>query len=250
MKKILPYLSAGLVLISLWELVANRHATTRLFISSPSRVVRYMNENAGDLLTAAGRTLTESFLGLALAAAAAITTVLLCIVLPRLLQWLLPVMILFQVIPLITIAPLLIIILGSGLAPVVVMSALLAYFPIFVNFAYSVRHLDGAVIDFLTLNRATLWDKIRLAYFPLSLPHLFAGLRVGATLAVIGAIVAEFSGIPVGLGRNLYISALRLEPELMMSTLILTGLLGGFFYGLVIAIERIFARWYTPGLGI
>ncbi len=233
-----------------WQYIASRHGTTRLFFSSPTRICEYVGNAYGDLLRAAGRTITESILGFALASAMAICTMVLCIVMPRLLRMLLPLMILFQVVPLITIAPLLIIVMGAGLAPVMVMSALLAYFPIFINFANGVRHIDQSVIDYLTLNKATLWDKIRLAYFPLSLPQLFAGLRVGATLSVIGAIVAEFSGIPTGLGRNLYVSSLRLEPELMMSTLFLSGLLGGLLYVAVIGIERIFAKWYTPGLGI
>lgn len=250
MKRTVSYISIGFLLLLFWEWVAGRHATTRLFISSPTRIFTYVEDAHRELLVASARTLIESFFGMVLAAGCAIGTMLLCIVLPRLLKALLPLMIFFQVVPLITIAPLLIIVLGSGLAPVVVMSGLLAYFPIFVNFANGVRHVEPSILDYLTLNKATLWDKIRLAYFPLSLPHLFAGLRVGATLAVIGAIVAEFSGIPVGLGRNLYISSLRLEPELMMATLLLTGLLGGLFYGSVVGIERIFARWYTPGLGV
>lgn len=219
MRKTIPYLSAGILLLVLWEWVANWHATTRLFVSSPTRLADYVRAAHMDLMQAAGRTLLESFMGFGLAAVGAIGTMILCLIVPRLLKFLLPVMVIFQVIPLISIAPLLLIILGSGLAPVVVMSALLAYFPIFVNFANGVRQTDPAIIDFLTLNQATVWNKIRLAYFPLSLPHLFAGLRIGGTLAVIGAIVAEFSGIPVGLGRNLYVSSLRLEPELMMSTL-------------------------------
>lgn len=250
MKNTVLSISAGILLLIVWECVAGRHATTRLFISSPTRILQYAEGSSSDLLQATGRTLSEAFLGLTLAATCAIGTMILCIILPRLLKILLPMMVVFQVIPLITIAPLLIIILGSGLAPVVIMSALLAYFPIFVNFANGVRQLDTSIIDFLTLNKATLWDKVRLAYFPLSLPHLFAGLRVGATLAVIGAIVAEFSGIPIGLGRNLYISSLRLEPELMMTTLFLSAALGGLFYAIVVGLERIFAKWYTPGLGV
>jgi NitT/TauT family transport system permease protein len=250
MKKTALLISGVILTLLAWEWAASRHATTRLFISSPANIGEYVGTHYRDLLEAASRTLTESFFGLVLAATSAIGTMIMCIIFPRLLKMLLPLMVVFQVIPLITIAPLLIIILGSGMTPVVVMSALLAYFPIFVNFANGVRHLDPSIIDFLTLNKASLWDKVRLAYFPLSLPYLFAGLRVGATLAVIGAIVAEFSGIPVGLGRNLYISSLRLEPELMMSTLFLSSILGGLFYSTVVGFERIFAKWYTPGLGV
>lgn len=250
MKKAILALSLALCLLTCWEWVASRHPTTRLLFSSPTRIAQFIVDRRSELAGATGRTLAEALLGFLLAGFGAVGTVVLCIIFPRLLAWLMPIMILFQVTPLITIAPLLIIVLGAGMAPVIVMSGLLAYFPIFVNFANGVRHVEPTIVDYLSLNKANLWDTIRLAYFPLSQPQLFAGLRIGATMAVIGTIVAEFSGIPVGLGRNLYVSALRLEPELMMSTLILTGLLGGLFYGSVVATERLFAKWYTPGLGV
>ena len=250
MRKIIIAISLCASLALLWQWVSSWHATTRLFISSPSAVWSYSLSHFADLKDATGYTLKHAALGLSLATAASIGTMVFCMVFPRLLKMVLPVMIVVQVIPLITIAPLLIIILGSGSAPIVLMSALLAYFPIFINFANGVRHVDQSILDFLTLNRASLWDKMRLAYFPLSLPQLFSGLRVGATLSVIGAIVAEFSGVPIGLGRNLYVSSLRLEPELMMVTLGLSALMGGLFYLICIGTERIFARWYSPGLGI
>lgn len=250
MKRAILVCSIAFCILALWEWIASVHSTTRLFFSSPNRIIEFALARRSELAGATGITLIESLLGFLLAGFGAVGTVLLCIFVPRLLGWLMPIMVLFQVTPLITIAPLLIIVLGAGITPVVVMSGLLAYFPIFVNFAKGVRQVEPTIVDYLSLNKANLWDKIRLAYFPLSQPQLFAGLRIGATMAVIGAIVAEFSGIPVGLGRNLYVSALRLEPELMMSTLFLTGLLGGLFYSGVAAIERGFAKWYTPGLGV
>jgi NitT/TauT family transport system permease protein len=250
MKTLFRYCSCLLLLIIAWEIVGGRYPTVRLFVSTPTHVADFLKESHNDLLFATYRTFTESLLGFTAATACAFVTMTMCIIAPAILRLVLPAMIIFQVIPLITVAPLLIIVMGPGIGPVVVMSTLLSYFPIFVSFAKGVRQIDPAILEYLTLNRASLWDKLRLAYYPLSLPQIFAGLRVGATLSVIGAIVAEFSGIPVGLGRNLYVSALRIEPELMVSTLAMSSLLGGALYGLVSLVERRFAYWYTPGLGV
>ena len=85
---------------------------------------------------------------------------------------------------------------------------------------------------------ADTWTCIRNIYFPLSLPSILAGLKISATLSVIGAIVAEFTGAKVGLGKNLFISAIRLEPDLMMSSLILSSLIGLFLFLTMRVLEK------------
>ena len=70
------------------------------------------------------------------------------------------------------------------------------------------------------------------------------GLKIAATWSVIGAIVAEFNGADIGLGKNLFLAAKLLEPELMLSSLILSSLLGALMYGLIILIEKRIGKWY------
>lgn len=91
---------------------------------------------------------------------------------------------------------------------------------------------------------ATTTQKIRHMYFPLALPNIMSGLKIATTLAVIGAIVAEFNGADVGLGKNLFLAAKRLEPELMMTSLILSSLLGGGLYISIVLIEKKIGKWY------
>lgn len=76
------------------------------------------------------------------------------------------------------------------------------------------------------------------------MPNIMTGLKIAATLAVIGAIVAEFNGAEIGLGKNLFLAAKRLEPELMMSSLFLSSLLGGLMYFIIYLIEHRFGKWY------
>ena len=118
------------------------------------------------------------------------------------------------------------------------MAALMCFFPVFVNFAQGYKTISNNIHELMHIYNANVWTRIRHVYFPLSMPSIIAGLKVSATLTVIGAIVAEFTGAEVGLGRNLYISALRLEPEMMMSSLLLSALLGLAFYGSIKIIEN------------
>ncbi len=76
------------------------------------------------------------------------------------------------------------------------------------------------------------------------MPSIIAGLKISATLAVIGAIVAEFNGADLGLGKNLYLSAKRLEPELMMTSLILSTIIGFLLFYIVKIIEVLKGEWY------
>jgi NitT/TauT family transport system permease protein len=85
--------------------------------------------------------------------------------------------------------------------------------------------------------------RIKQVYFPLAMPSIMAGLKISATLAVIGAIVAEFNGAEIGLGKNLFLAAKRLEPDMMMCSLLLSTLLGVVFFGTIYFIEKNFIKW-------
>ncbi len=147
-------------------------------------------------------------------------------------------------VPLIVLAPFFIILLGLGIASKVAMSALLCFFPVFVNFAQGYQGISSNIHDLLVINNAGKWASIRRVYFPLSLPSIFAGLKVSTTLSVIGAIVAEFTGAESGLGKNLFLAAKRLEPELMMTSLLLSAVLGGSMFLLIRLLEQRIGYWY------
>lgn len=235
-------LLAGLLIY--WEHSAGNSNKVRLLLSSPSLVYGYFIENYALLLEATLTTFYEAFSGLLIATAFALGTMVVCLYFPRLMDYVLPIMISSQVIPLITLAPFFIMVFGIGLGSKITMAALISFFPVFVNFASGVKLIPKNVTELMDINNATTTQKIRLVYFPQSMPHIFAGLKVAATLSVIGAIVAEFSGAKVGIGKNLFLAAMRLEPELMMNSLVLSGLLGGFMYGFIYFIEKKLGEWY------
>jgi NitT/TauT family transport system permease protein len=245
MRRKLAYLLLSLGVLVAWEYLGSTSSSARLLISSPKLMYSYFIANPGGMLIAAWTTFIEAALGLLLATAFSFVVIIVCFYQPRLMDYLLPVMVASQVIPLIVLAPFFVIALGIGIASKVVMAALLSFFPTFVNFAQGYRLIDDNVHELLHVYDAPTAVRIRKAYLPLALPSIMAGLKVSATLSVIGAIVAEFTGARIGLGKNLFLSAIRLEPELMMVSLVFAALLGAIMYGSIHLIERRLGHWYV-----
>lgn len=238
MKNKIQYISLSVVLLGAWQYFGSTNQTARLLLSSPSLVVNYFGENYTALLQASQTTLIEAVAGLLIATVFSFGIMILCFYKPKLMDFILPIMITSQVIPLIVLAPFFIILMGIGLGSKIAMAALMCFFPIFVNFAQGYKAISQNIHELMHIYNADTWTRIRQVYFPLSMPSIMAGLKISATLAVIGAIVAEFNGAEVGLGKNLFLAAKRLEPDLMMCSLLLSTLLGAMFFGTIYFIEK------------
>lgn len=244
MKNKIIYILLAFLLLVAWQYFGSTSQTVRLLLSSPSLVANYFGENYTALLQALQTTFIEAVAGLLIAIIFSFGTMILCFHFPKLMDFVLPIMITSQVIPLIVLAPFFIILFGIGLGSKVAMAALMCFFPIFVNFAQGYKAINQNIHELMHIYNAGTWTRMREVYFPLSMPSIMAGLKISATLAVIGAIVAEFNGAKVGLGKNLYLAAKRLEPDMMMSSLLLSALLGGVVYLFISIIENKLGKWY------
>jgi NitT/TauT family transport system permease protein len=229
-----------------WEYLGRISIPVRLLLSRPTLILDYTAQNASLLATASVYTLAESILGLMIAIIFTFCIMFVCFYFPRLLRLILPVMVVSQVIPLITLAPLFILALGLGIGSKIAMAVLLCFFPLFVNFASGYVAIPRPINELTYIYAAPNWFRILHVNIPLSLPHIFAGLKISATLSVIGAIVAEFNGADFGLGKNLFLAAKRLDPELMMASIFISSLIGAALYGTVTSIERRIGHWYLP----
>lgn len=242
MKNKIIYIALIIFIIVVWQYFGQTNNTVRLLVSSPANIIEYFGTDWSNLLNATGVTLLEAVLGLLIATSFSFLIMIICFYFPKFLNFIMPIMIGSQVIPLIVLAPFFILLMGIGLSSKIAMAALISFFPIFVNFGTGVNAIPKEINEFAQMNKASVWKRIKHVYFPLSLPNIFAGLKIAATLSVIGAIVAEFTGAKIGLGKNLFLSAKRLEPELMMSSLLLSTLLGAFIFGTIVLIERLY-KW-------
>lgn len=242
--KLLIYIIGSVILLLLWQHFGASVDNIRLFISSPTQIWRYFLENRIDLLSATFITLLESSLGLIIATIFSFSMMVLCFYQESFLEIILPLMISSQVIPIIVFAPFMILLFGIGFTSKIALAAIISFFPIFLNFLTGYKSISSNIIEYFKINNASKTFQIFNVFFPLSLPNIFTGLKLGATLSVIGAIVSEFTGAKAGLGKNLFLTSIRIEPELMMLSIILSMILGALLFGTILFIEKILGKWY------
>ena len=144
-----------------------------------------------------------------------------------------------QAVPILALAPLLDIWFGGGLSARVVICALIVFFPIAIATMVGIRSTDPLLVEMMRSLGASEAQRTRLVEIPSALPVIFGGLRVGVTLAVIGAVVAEWAGASTGLGVLINIANQGLfDTPLMFVALAALAVIGLVFYGVVVAVER------------
>ena len=231
--------------LTLWQGLVSILDLPAFILPSPLQVAdRFVLAlSDGSLLRHTSATLIEILLGLFTGILAA---VLLGYFLSRsaLLQEVLqPFLVASQAIPTVAIAPLLVIWFGPGILSKVLICALIVFFPVLVNTVIGFRAVPGNLRDLMISMRASRWQSLRLLEIPAALPVLLGGLRVGATLSVIGAVVGELVGADRGLGFLINVGRGQYDTALVfvgVFTLVFVALA---LYGSVLGLERYFLRW-------
>jgi NitT/TauT family transport system permease protein len=229
------------VFLAIWKLVTLIGAYPEYILPAPEivgeRAVRAVR--TGVLWEHAAVTLLEIVLGFAVGATAAILTGIALgksVLVERVLS---PYIVAAQAVPILALAPLLDIWFGGGLLARVVIAALIVFFPVAIATMVGIRSTDPLLDEMLRSLGGTGGQRTRLLEIPSALPVIFGGLRVGVTLAVIGAVVAEWAGASAGLGVLINIANQGLfDTPLMFVALAALAVIGLAFYGLVVAVER------------
>ena len=156
-----------------------------------------------------------------------------------------PYILALQIAPKVAFAPLFVMWFGYNITPRILTAILIVFFPVLINVLTSVRSVDPSMIDLARLFKATRAQIFWKIEFPWSLPALFSGLRIGATLAVIGVTVAELVGGNVGLGAELARAEGGANTAAVFVTIILLTVIGILAYVLVILAEKVVLR-YAP----
>ncbi|TAK13974.1 MAG: ABC transporter permease [Anaerolineae bacterium] len=157
-----------------------------------------------------------------------------------------PYVIASQAIPTVAVAPLLVIWFGPGVISKVLVCALIVFFPILINTLFGVRNVPEELRDLMRSLQATPAQTFRMLEVPAALPVLLGGLRIGATLAVIGAVVGEFVGADKGLGYLLNLARGQYDVAMVFVTIFSLVLMALSLYGLVVLAERLLLRWRRP----
>jgi|WetSurSiteA1Bulk_404760.scaffolds.fasta_scaffold00149_5 ABC-type nitrate/sulfonate/bicarbonate transport system permease component len=234
-----------ILFILIWEIWAFYSKNLRFFVSSPSASFEYGITHFQNIIYSTLITSIEALSGFFLAIIFSFLIMLFCLLYPNFLKIILPIFITSQILPIITLAPFFIILFGMGLMSKIAMVVLMCFFPIFINFSTGVNSISQNTQELLYVYNAGKLFRIFKIIIPLSMPYLFSGLKVGTTMAIMGAIVSEFVGAKDGLGKNLYLAPKNSQPELMICSVILITLLGWLLFKSVDLTEKKFGNWYS-----
>jgi NitT/TauT family transport system permease protein len=235
-------LLAGLLL---WVLITRYSGLPNFILPSPysvwTRFVRAVRDGSLPYHTAI--TLTEILLGLFVGVSFA-TMIGYVLAKSRSLEKILsPYLVASQAIPIVAIAPLLVIWLGNGILSKVVICALIVFFPVLVNTIVGVRAVPTALYDLMNSLHASRAQILWKVEVPASLPVFLGGLRIGATLSVIGAIVGELVSAEKGLGFLLQLGDFQYDTPMVFVAVFTLIALALLLYGIVTLLEKRFLKW-------
>ncbi|GJQ51244.1 MAG: riboflavin transport system permease protein RibX [Anaerolineaceae bacterium] len=244
-KRLLPIVFSAFVFLLAWSLVARYSGIPNFILPSPlsvwTRFLRAVND--GSLAYHTGITLSEIVLGLI--AGVTIATILgYLLAKSRSLEKILsPYIVASQAIPVVAIAPLLIIWLGDGILSKAIICALIVFFPVLVNTIVGVRAVPAALYDLMNSLHASRAQILWKVEAPASLPVFLGGMRVGATLSVIGAIVGELVDAQSGLGFLLRVGDFQYDTPMVFVAVFTLISLALALYGVVRIVENRFLKW-------
>lgn len=240
------WLWPSLLLVALgvaWEVAVNITDTPRWMLPPPSDIFRSFREDWRMLLDHTRATLVEVLLGFGIALVAGLAAGI-AIDGSRIVERAIyPLLIASQTIPMVVLAPLFLIWFGYGLFPKVLITALVAFFPLAVNTVDGLRSTDREILSLLRSMGASGWERFRLAKVPSALPSIFSGARLAVTFSVIGAVFGELVGAREGLGYLMSRSAAQFETSRVFAAIFILALMGMGLFVLVSVIERIALPW-------
>ena len=239
--------AALIVLVGLgaWEAIVRLGLVDELILPAPTQVLEALWTDRALLAPDLAVTTWEVVLGLAAAIAAGAALGIAMHVSPGARRALRPLVIGSQAVPVPVIAPLVVLVLGFGLGPKVLLVALVCFFPVAINLYDGLRDTDPDARKLLRSLDATRWQTLRMLELPSALPATFTGIKIAAAVAVIGAVFAEWSGSSEGLGHALLTANGQLATARAFAATLLLFLLAICLYGAFALLERRVAGW-TP----
>jgi len=229
--------------IALWQGIASLPGVDNLTLASPVETARALGDDSSLLLSNAWTTLEEVLLGLAVAVALGLGAAVLMHLFRPLRDAAYPLLIASQAIPIPVAAVLFVLAFDYGIGPKIAIVALICFFPVTVNVVDGLRSVDEQLLKLMrsmgASRVATLW-KVEL---PSALPRLFSGLRVAATVSVIGAVFGEWAGADRGLGRLVLLGINQLQTPRVYAGIVILMVMSLAMFAAVTVIQRLVAPW-------
>ncbi|MQA73807.1 MAG: ABC transporter permease subunit [Solirubrobacterales bacterium] len=246
----LPSLFVAVAVLVGWELAVEIFNVSEFVLAKPTEILAELSASSELLRDAAGYTLQEIVYGFALSAAVGIAIALVLAAWRLADRALYPLVVAFQTVPKVALAPIFVLWFGYGVFPKMLLIATIAFFPVALNMRTGLYAVDRDLLLLLQSVGASRWEILRKVQIPNALPYLFAGLKIAITFSVIGAVVAEFAGSSQGLGYLIEFASTQLDTRLVFAALLVISILGLALYYGVGLLERLVSRRYPPPQGL
>jgi len=232
----------GLAIV--WEVWVRLFQVDPHELPAPSRILGAFREQGNLYADNTWRTVQETAVGFAVAVLTGLFFAFVIDATPLLRRAVYPLLIGSQTIPIIAIAPLLIIRLGFGLAPKVVIIVLYCFFPIVVSTVDGLRSAEPEMLNLLRAMGASRWQLLRVARIPAAMPSIFSGVKIAATYAVTGAVVSEWLGGSKGLGVSMIRAQKSFAPDKVFAAVFIVMLLTLALFLIIDLVARLLMPWY------
>lgn len=244
--RILSALIFGATLLILWEMVVRLYHVPTVILPAPSQIAASFVANTATLRVDFVQTIIKGALsGWLIGATAAVLTAIAIDRSPFLQRGLLPVGNFVAALPIVGIAPILVMWFGFGWESKAAVVVVMVFFPILINAVAGLAATDALQRDLMSTWSAGYWQSLWKMRMPAALPFIFNGLKIATTLALIGSIVAEYFGSPTrGMGFRISASVGRLDLALVWAEILVAALAGTGFYGIVAWLERRLTFWH------
>ena len=233
-----------LAMLGAWELIVRAAHIPEYLLPAPSQIAVALKQDWSEILgPATWVSLREVLIGFVIAAVLGIGLAIVLHIFGPLRRAVYPLLIASQTVPIIVLAPILVILLGYGILPKLVIVALICFFPIVVNGLDGLRSVDEDFIQMMHTLDAGRWAIFRRIEFPAALPEIFSGMRIAATFAAIGAVFGEWAGSSAGLGFVMLAATPNLQTSRIFAAIFILTVIALTLFGLVSLLERILVPW-------
>jgi putative hydroxymethylpyrimidine transport system permease protein len=243
MTRVLLALMLVVLFVLAWQGVATLESVDDLTLASPVETWGALHDDWSLLADNAAVTLVEVLIGLAISVAAGVLFALAMHLVRPLRDAAYPLLVASQAIPVVVLAPIFVLAFDYGIGPKLAIVALICFFPITVNLLDGLRSTPPELLKLMRSMGASRLRTLRSVELPASLPSLFSGLKVAATVSVIGAVFGEWAGADEGLGRLVLLGNNQLQTPRVYAGIVLLTVMAVGLFALVALTERVACPW-------
>ena len=253
LKKILPPIAVFVLFIGGWELIVRILGMPPYILPKPSDIAAAAAENSANLITSVSTTIVEALIGFTISVVLGISLAILLALSKTVEKSVYPYAIILQTIPVVAVAPIIVIWFGAGINAIVIISFLISFFPILSNTLIGLNSTDQNMKNLFYLYNASKLQTIWRLRFPAALPYIMAGLKISCSSSVVGAIVGEYiagiGGGQGGLGYGITVAATRLQTPYLFACGLAASALGiAFFLIINMVSNKLLKSWHESAM--